>query len=107
MAKEEILKYKLEKLENQKELYWRQHAKAHWLKNGDRNTKFFHEHASERRRMNRIRRLIKEDGSVVEGPGEIRELVTEFYNSIFQSHVGNRYEELLQQVPTRVTAGMM
>jgi hypothetical protein len=50
--------------------------------------------------------LIPEDGGVVEEPREILELVTNFYNNLFQSHAGNRYNELLPQVPTRVTAGM-
>jgi hypothetical protein len=55
VAREEILRYKLEKLEEQKDLYWRHRAQAHWLKHGDRNTKFFHGFASERRRKNRIK----------------------------------------------------
>lgn len=106
VAKEEILKYKLEKLESQKELYWRQRAKAHWLQPGDRNTKYFHQHASERRKQNKIRRLVKDDGSVTEDMREIHALVTEFYSSLFQSHAGHRYEELLHQVPSRVTENM-
>lgn len=41
VSREEILKYKLSKLEDQKNLYWRQRAKVHWLRNGDHNTWFF------------------------------------------------------------------
>jgi CTP-dependent riboflavin kinase len=106
VAREEILKYKLDKMEDQKELYCRQRAKAHWLQHGDRNTRFFHEHTSERRRLNKIRRLLKDDGSVVEEMGEIHTMVTNFYKSLFQSHAGNRYDELLSQVPHRVTDDM-
>ena len=58
VAKEQKLKYKLEKLEEKNDIYWHQCAHAHWLKGGDdRNTKFFHEQASERRRS-RIRKLM-------------------------------------------------
>lgn len=106
VAREEILKYKLEKLENQRDLYWQQRAKVHWLHHGDRNTKFFHKHASERRRQNMIRKLVKEDGSVVEEKGEIHALITNFYKTLFQSNAGDRFEELLQQLPTRVNAEM-
>jgi len=35
IAREQILSYKLEKLEDQRELYWRQRAHAHWLQKGD------------------------------------------------------------------------
>jgi len=62
VAREEILKYKFKKLEAQKELYWHQRAQTHWLQKGDRNTKKFHGFASERRRRNRIRRLVGDDG---------------------------------------------
>jgi hypothetical protein len=51
VAREEILKNKVEKLEDKKEFYWRQQVKVPWLKQGDKNTRFFHEHASERRRL--------------------------------------------------------
>lgn len=40
VRREEILRFKLEKLEEKKNLYWRQRAKAHWLDKGDRSTRF-------------------------------------------------------------------
>jgi hypothetical protein len=56
--------------------------------------------------MNKIRRLVKEDGSVVEEKREIINLVTDFYKNLFQSQAGHRYEELLHQVPSLVTIAM-
>ena len=93
-------------MENQHELYWKQRATTHWLKHGDRNTRFFHEFASARRRRNRISRLVEEDGSVVEDAEGIHNLVTNFYTSLFQSNEGSRFEELLEAVPSRVTNAM-
>jgi hypothetical protein len=56
--------------------------------------------------MNGIWRLVKDDGGVVEEKGEIHNLVTDFYKTLFQSHAGHHYEELLHQVPSRVTEAM-
>jgi hypothetical protein len=50
IRKEEVLRYKLAKLEEQKEVYWKQRAHVHWMKQGDRNTKYFHSVASERKK---------------------------------------------------------
>jgi hypothetical protein len=63
---EEILKFKLEKLEEKRNLYWRQRAKVHWLEKGDRNTRFFHQYASEWKRRSHINKLVKDDGVLVE-----------------------------------------
>lgn len=56
-------KHKLGKLLHKEEIYWKQRAKQHWLKDGDRNTKFFHAMASSRRKTNFITKLQREDGS--------------------------------------------
>lgn len=76
------------------------------MKNGDRNTKFFHGFASERRRRNRIKRIVKEDGSDVEAKEETRNLVSNFYKNIFRCTAGTRYDELLAQVHPRVSQEM-
>jgi hypothetical protein len=74
---------------------------------GDKgNTGFFHRYASERRRWNRISKLVNDAGDVVTDLAGIHELVTNYYQTLFTSHAGNRYNELLQQVPSNVTREM-
>ena len=46
--------HELNKLLHQEELYWRQRSRVAWLRDGDRNTRFFHASASHRRRVNII-----------------------------------------------------
>jgi hypothetical protein len=58
------------------------------LNNGDKNTKYFHAFASERKRRNKIRKIVKEDRSVVTKE-EIRGLITNYYSSLFQTHAGD------------------
>lgn len=49
MQREQILQHKLEKLENQLDVYWKQRAKVNWLTKGDKNIAFFtHMHRRER-----------------------------------------------------------
>lgn len=41
-----------------RESYWAQNSRVKWIKEGDRNTKFFHTFASIRRRKNLFERLV-------------------------------------------------
>lgn len=106
IRREEILKYKLSKLEDQKNTYWRQRAKAHWLQGGDRNTRFFHKYASERRRRSRIEKLVREDGSVVDQQEGLLGLISNYYNDLFTSSAGNRMDEMLLSVHGKVSPEM-
>lgn len=42
VAREEVLRFKLYRLEDQLDAYWRQRAHVKWLEKGDRNMGFFH-----------------------------------------------------------------
>jgi mannosylglycoprotein endo-beta-mannosidase len=69
VRREGLIKFKLGILEDQRDLYCRQHAHVQWMKDGDKNTKYFHSVATERRKMNKIKKLRREDGVVVRRRG--------------------------------------
>ena len=78
-----ILMKKLEKEINvildKKAQMWGQRAKVQWLKDGDRNTMFFHSKASQRRRKNYIKGLYDNNGQWCTNPSRVEGIVLEFY----------------------------
>lgn len=75
----------LRRLLNQEEAYWKQRAKQFWLKEGDRNTKFFHRYASNQKKKNQIRNLKDPTGEWVEGDA-MKEVITNYFTHIFRSN---------------------
>jgi hypothetical protein len=88
IAKEAVLWYKLERLEDQVDIYWRQRAHVNWLHKGDRNTAFFHAACRERRRNNRIGRVKRKDGSWMEGEEEKRTHIANYFTMLFRATGG-------------------
>ncbi|KAK7273868.1 hypothetical protein RIF29_14932 [Crotalaria pallida] len=56
-----FLKNKLADLLHEEETMWRQRSRALWLKNGDKNTSFFHKKANQRRETNAIKKIQRSD----------------------------------------------
>lgn len=79
---EHLLRYKLERLQDQLHVYWKQRAHIAWLTKGDRNTKFFHAQASEKRRRKFVTKLEDEGGGIVQGP-HLRRFITNHYQQLF------------------------
>ena len=103
---EQMLRYKLERLQDQKNIFWKQRAKAHWLKDGDKNTSFFHACASKRRKVNILKKLKTDDGELVEGEENLRSYIANYYQNLFTSSASTRESELLAVVPSMVTPEM-
>ena len=65
---------------------WFQRAKVTWAKFGDRNSKFFHSHASQRKRKNLIRKLKDPNGRVMDTNEDIADCLVHYYQHLLQSH---------------------
>jgi hypothetical protein len=102
ISREHVLRFKLSRLEDQHSTFWQQRAHANWLKYGDRNTSYFHAFDSERKKVNRIKKLRREEGGVVEIEEEIGTYITNHYKSLFMSSTGPPNDELLDHVPNSV-----
>ena len=85
---------------------WRQRSRVAWLSEGDRNTHFFHLRASNRRRKNLIKALEKQDGQLTEELTEMQQMALDFYKTLYTSEGVEGLEDVLQHVPSKVTAAM-
>lgn len=58
------------------------------MQDGDRNTRFFHIHASARKRSNGFQWLKGEDGEWHEKPEEVQDIITNYFTRLFQTTWG-------------------
>jgi hypothetical protein len=70
----DLVNRRLDELVLREEMMWRQRSRVTWLKHGDQNTKYFHRKASWRAKKNKIKKLKKEDGQVVQNQDELENL---------------------------------
>ncbi|KAL0449431.1 UNVERIFIED_CONTAM: hypothetical protein Slati_1499500 [Sesamum latifolium] len=84
-TKEMRLRTDLEELFQTEEIIWKQRAKSHWLKEGDRNTRFFHNYASRTFKRNSISRLKGSDGRWLEEQHDIAQHITQYFGRVFSS----------------------
>jgi len=79
----------MQRLLSQDDAYWRQRAKAHWYKDGDRNTKFFHASATARRKVNRISSLDDDVGNKIISEQGLQEVARSYFVNIFQQQASD------------------
>jgi hypothetical protein len=72
-------------LYHREEVLWTQRACIQWLKEGDKNSKFFHQRARMRRRSNLVISLTKPDGKVTKDVFEMQNMASEFYKNLYGS----------------------
>ncbi|OMO54692.1 reverse transcriptase [Corchorus capsularis] len=75
----------LNELYKQEELMWRQKSKATWLRDGDRNTTYFHSVASARRNRNLIAGIKDVDGNWQTDMQVIEREIMDYFQTIFAS----------------------
>lgn len=97
---------RISELLSREETMEKQRSRITWLKEGDRNTKFFQAKAKERTKVNRISGLRTPDGGMVTEQAQLESLATEFYSDLFTAQENSAPEEILPHVPIRVTEVM-
>lgn len=88
------------------ETMWFQRSRALWLQDGDKNTKFFHQKASNRRKRNTIQSIENERGVNVTKFEEIVEVIRNYFIHIFSHEESGNVDAVLNAVECKVTLEM-
>eukprot|EP00253_Pinus_taeda_P012127 PITA_12127 len=104
--KEQDMENKLLAREKQEEVLWRQKSRIRWLKEGEKNTKFFHKSTVQRRMRNHISQIINDQGEKVETQKEIEHEFIQHFKEMSKEPNINRttaIEEITQHIPRLIT----
>jgi len=91
----------------QEEILWTQKSRIQWLKEGEKNTRFFHRSALDYRSANRILEMRNREWEPVKNHNDTSALLREHFQAIAQEPQSNREEaikELLKAVPKSINS---
>ena len=106
IAQESNLQRQREERLKQEALLWRQKSRVQWLKQGERNTSFFHKSTIQHRAHNRILSLKKADGDQVYKREHIGSELNSFFTSLLSDPIQDRtraINEIIAAIPNLVT----
>ena len=95
-----------ENLCKQEEVFWRQKSRIQWLKEGERNTKFFHRSTMANRAHNRISSILNENGVLQTSHKNIEAvLIPHFRNITKENNLDReqRIKEITKNIPKLVS----
>ncbi len=81
-AKREELRARLSRVLDDEELLWKTRSHQRWLREGDRNTKFFHAVANGRRRANEIGTIV-DDGRAYRSIEDKKSYFSRYFKALF------------------------
>ena len=76
------------------------------MKHGDRNVKFFHSKATQRRKKNHINGIKNSQGQWVGELEEVVEVASDYFDNLFSVGAANQMEECLNAVSNKVIDNM-
>ena len=101
-----MLRSKIEQLKNKEECMWKQRSHMAWLKEGDKNTRYFHCKATQRNKHNLILGLQDEAGVWVEEEEVLGKVVEDYFQDMFTSSNSSQFDEILVGLQPVITVEM-
>lgn len=88
------------------EVMYRQRSRVDWLRAGDKNTQYFQQRASHRKRKNTVKALRRGDGTKCTVDDEMRDMAAAFYENLFTSDGSRDANIIFQHIDVLVTNAM-
>jgi hypothetical protein len=101
MKEEAELQVELDEWKKQEEIMWRQKSRVQWLKEGERNTKFFHRAVVHHRYINRITQLEDAQGNPIREHKLIAGELNSYYKELLMETNENR-EDAIQKITRHI-----
>lgn len=101
-----MLKKEINSLMDKEERMWRQRSRTLYLKDGDRNTRFFHCRATQRRHKNLITGIKSQSNIWCTKPNEVSNIFLEYFQQLFTSSNSSIAVSDLDSIPRIVTTEM-
>ncbi|KAH7864775.1 hypothetical protein Vadar_033674 [Vaccinium darrowii] len=100
------LKGQLSKEWDNEEMFWKQKSRINWLRQGDKNTSFFHASVLQRRARNQITGIENPAGDWVSGRTEIMGEFQQYFEGLFSANPELSMDDTTTNIPSLVTSDM-
>ncbi|GMI70382.1 hypothetical protein HRI_000707500 [Hibiscus trionum] len=96
----------LNKLLMEQEIYWAQRSRTLWLSQGDKNTRFFHARANNRRKKNLITGLFDSNSNWCTADSDLMSIASSYFQNLFTSSNPQISDNILDKITPSITQSM-
>ncbi|KAH6797549.1 hypothetical protein C2S52_022103 [Perilla frutescens var. hirtella] len=98
--------FELDKILKIEESMWHQRSRALWIKDGDKNSNFFHQKASQRKKRNTIRQIKNENGQWCSNRKGVERILKDYFIKLFLTDVERNIDMVVNALESKVSANM-